>query len=52
MSSFITAMLELKLDQTTIFEWQRHSQDSNYVSHHSALLEFLDLRPDTPCMLV
>ena len=42
--SFITAMLELKLDQATMFEWQRHSQDSYDVPHYSALLEFLDLR--------
>ena len=25
--SFITSMLELKLDSTTLFEWQRHTQD-------------------------
>ena len=42
--SFITTMLELKLDQATKFEWQRHSRDSNDVPHYSALLEFLDLR--------
>ena len=42
--SFIMSMLELKLDQATMFEWQRHSQNSNNVSHYSALLEFLDLR--------
>ena len=24
---FITSLLELKLDQSTLFEWQRHSQD-------------------------
>ena len=42
--SFITSMLELKLDQVTMFEWQRHNQDSNNVLHYSALLNFLDLR--------
>ena len=42
--SCITAMLEPKLDQATMFEWQRHSQDSNDVPHYSALLQFLDLR--------
>ena len=37
-------MLELKLDQATMSEWQRHSQDSNDVPHYSALLEFINLR--------
>ena len=41
---FVTSILELKLDPTTMFEWQRHSQDSREVPHHTALLEFLDLR--------
>ena len=37
-------MLGLKLDQATMFEWERHSQDSSDVALYSALLEFLDLR--------
>ena len=37
-------MLELKLDQATVFDCQRHSQDSNGVLHYSALLDFIDLR--------
>ena len=41
--SFITSMVELKLDQATMFEWQRHSQDSKDVPRY-ILLEFLDLR--------
>ena len=41
---FITYILELKLDPTSMFEWQRHSQDSREVHHYTALLEFLDLR--------
>ena len=41
---FMTSVLKLKLDEATMFEWQRYSQDSNDVSHYSALLEFLDLR--------
>ena len=45
--SFMTSMLELKLDQATMFEWQRHSQDSNDVPPYSTLLEFLDLRAQT-----
>ena len=42
--SLITAMLELSLDQALMFEWPKHSQDTNDVPHHSPLLEFLELR--------
>ena len=41
---FITSMLELKLDSTTRFEWQKFSQDIAGVPHFERLLEFLDLR--------
>lgn len=41
---FITSMLELKLDTTTMFEWQKYSQESLKVPHFSKLLEFLNLR--------
>ena len=41
---FITSLLKLKLDSDTMFEWQRHSQESTDVPHFSKLLEFLDLR--------
>ena len=40
---FITSLLELKLDTSTMFEWQRHSQESVDVPHFSKLLEFLNL---------
>ena len=40
----MTSILELKLDQTTLFEWQRHSQSSTDVSHYEDLLKFLNLR--------
>ena len=42
--SFITSLLELKLDTNTMFEWQRHSQESADVPHFSKLLDFLNLR--------
>ena len=42
--SFVTSMLELKLDVTTMFEWQKHSQEHSKVPHFTKLLEFLDLR--------
>ena len=41
---FITSMLELKLDATTLFEWQRHTQSQTDVPHYQELLTFLDLR--------
>ena len=41
---FITSVLELKLDQTTMFEWQRHTQTINDVPHYQELLDFLNLR--------
>ena len=41
--SFITALLELKLDKDTMFEWQKASQDSKKTPHYDDLLKFLDL---------
>lgn len=41
---FITSVLELKLDATTMFEWQRQSQESVEVPHFNVLLEFINLR--------
>ena len=40
---FITSLLELKLDSTTMFEWQRHSQEHTDVPDCSELLAFIDL---------
>ncbi len=42
--SFVTSLLELKLDPSTTFEWQKFSQDSESVPHYTKLLEFLNLR--------
>ena len=42
--TFITSMIELKLDVDTLFEWQKHSQKSTVVPHYESLLEFIDLR--------
>ena len=41
---FTILVLELKLDQATMYDRQRHSQDSKDVSHYSALLDFIKLR--------
>lgn len=42
--AFVTSTIELKLDATTMFEWQRHSQKSSSVPDYRDLLEFLNLR--------
>ena len=42
--SFVTSIIELKLDTTTSFEWQKHSQGTTTVPHYQDILDFLDLR--------
>ena len=42
--AFITSLLEMKLDATTMFEWQRHSQEHTDVPDYQELLDFLNLR--------
>ena len=42
---FGTSIFQLKLDSTTMFEWQRHSHDSRVAPPYMDLLNFLDLRP-------
>ena len=41
---FITSTIELKLDQSTMFEWQKHSQKSDSIPPYQDILEFLNLR--------
>ena len=41
--SFITSIIELKLDTTTMFEW-RHTQSQNETPHYQEILQFLDQR--------
>ena len=43
-ASLVTSVLEFKLDHTTMFKWQQHTQDSNTVPDFDDLLEFLDVR--------
>ena len=38
------SIIELKLDQGTMFKWQKHSQASTAVPSHQELLDFLNLR--------
>ena len=40
--SFIMSAIELKLDETTMFEWKSHSQESTDVPNYQDLLTFLD----------
>ena len=42
--SLITSIIELKLDTTTMFEWQHHTQSQNEVPHYRDILEFIDHR--------
>ena len=41
--AFVTALLEMKLDRSTMFEWQRHTQENLDVPHYADILEFIDL---------
>lgn len=49
---YVTSILELRLDQTTLFEWQKHSQSSDSVPHYLELLEFINLRAQASEMSV
>ena len=42
--SFVTSIVELKLDADTMFEWQKYSQDKAEVPHYQEILNFIDLR--------
>lgn len=44
LSQFVTSIIQLKLDQDTLFEWQKHTQSTNEVPHYQDMLEFIDLR--------
>ncbi len=41
--SFVTSLLELKLDTTTLSEWRKHTLESTAVPHYNTL-EFIHLR--------
>ena len=43
-NSFVTSIIELKLDADTMFEWQKHSQTKADVPDYQDLLDFIDLR--------
>ena len=42
--AFITSLLEIKLDSTTMFEWQTHSQEHSDVPDYQVLLDIPNLR--------
>ena len=41
---FVTALLEMILNQSTVFEWQRHTQGKADVPYFTEFLDFIDLR--------
>ena len=43
-TSFITLLIQLKLDQNTRVEWQRYTQKVKSVPHYDDMLTLLDLR--------
>ena len=45
--TFITSVLETKLDQAAMCEWKKHRQGSKEVPEYVELLEFLDLHART-----
>ena len=50
---FVTSVIELKLDETTLFEWQKHSQKKvEEVPHYQELLDFINLRAQASESLV
>ena len=42
--TFITSIIELKLDVDTMFKWQKHTQTMTDVPPYKDLLDFIDLR--------
>lgn len=43
--SFITSLIEIKLDEETLFEWHKHSQEKvAEVPHYQEILDFINLR--------
>ena len=41
---FVTSAIELKFDETTMFEWQKHTHEAVNVPHFSSLLDFINMR--------
>ena len=42
--TFLTSLLQLKLDQITCFEWQKHNQGEVDVTSYTDLVEFVNLQ--------
>ena len=42
--ALLTPLIEMILDESTMFEWERHSQDQPDVSHYTEILEIIKLR--------
>ena len=41
---FVTLLIKMKLNQSTMFEWQKHTQENSDVPHYAEILEFINLR--------
>ena len=44
LEAFVTSVIELKLDQTSMFTWQDYTHDQREVPPYTTILEFLDRR--------
>ena len=43
LETFVSSVIELKLDQSSMFAWQNHSKDQKEIPSYTELLEFIDL---------
>ena len=41
--SFVTLLVEMKLNQSAMFEWQKHTQENVDVPNYEEILEFIKL---------
>ena len=44
LESFVSSVIELKLDRSSMFAWQNHSKDQREVPSYTDVLAFIDLR--------
>ena len=48
LETFVSSVIELKLDWSSMFAWQNHSKDQRDVPSYTTLLEFSDLLARAP----
>lgn len=49
---FVTSLIEVKLDWSTMFEWQGNTQENLDVPHYTEILKFIDLQARASEMVV